>query len=85
MPIDTAEHLRRRAGHLRRLADTIDSTPATRLEHLAGDDTWRGPRPSLCAGLLRQNLVQLHRAADELRWQAYVFERRAEALGLLAG
>lgn len=71
--------LRARARHLRHLARTIETTPAMYLDHLAGDETWRGPRPRLCRDLLERNLAQLHRAVDDLRWHAYLLERRAQA------
>lgn len=54
------------------------------LERLAGEDTWRGPRPRLCRELLRRNLAQLHRAADDLRWHAYLLEQQAAACDALA-
>ncbi len=74
-----AAELRARAHRLRQLAVAIEATPAMRLERFAGDDTWRGPRPHLCRDLLRRNLAQLHQAADDLRWRAYVLEERAAA------
>lgn len=84
MPNDQAIQLRDRAGRLRRLADAIETMPAMRLEQLAGDDTWRGRRPLLCRNLLRRNLEQLHRAAEDLRWQAYLLEQRAIACDAVA-
>lgn len=77
---DDPDHLDRRARHLRRLARSIESSPVMHLESLAGEDTWRGPRPSSCVQQLRGHLHHLHEAAEELRWQAYTFERRADAL-----
>ena len=47
------------------------------LDHHAGDDTWRGRKPSLCRAILAANLHQLHAAAEDLRWQAYLFEQQA--------
>ena len=79
MSNNQAAHLRDRARHLRHLADAIETTPAMRLEQLAGEDTWRGRRPLLCRNLLRRNLEQLHRAADDLRWNAYLLEQQAVA------
>lgn len=78
-----AADLRERARRLRQLACLIESTPAMRLDLLAGDDTWRGPRPRLCRDLLERNLAQLHRAADDLRWHAYLLDQRAVAADAL--
>jgi len=78
-----AVHLRERARRLRQLAHLIEATPAMRLEGLAGDDTWRGARPRLCRDLLERNLAQLHRAADDLRWHAYLLDQRAVAADAL--
>ena len=79
MTTHAAAELRARAHRLRRLAVDIEATPAMRLERFAGDETWRGSRPHLCLDLLRRNLAQLHRAADDLRWRAYLLEERAAA------
>lgn len=72
--------LRRRARRLRALASSIERTPAMTLERHAGADTWRGGRPLLCNNLLLSNLARLHHEVDGLRWQAYLFERRATDL-----
>lgn len=77
-----ADLARRRARRLRSIAVRIEHSPVMRLEQFAGDDTWTGPSPELCQSTLRTNLAQLHRAADELRWQAWLFEQRANALDL---
>ena|GEM_PF-698838 len=79
-----ADQLRRRAAELRALATTIEAGPVMRLEQLAGDDTWRGLRPTLCRTLLATNVHQLHQAADDLRWQAWLFEQRADELDVIA-
>lgn len=79
-----ADQLRRRAGELRTLATTIEGGPVMRLEQLAGDSTWRGVRPTLCRTLLTTNVQQLHRAADDLRWQAWLFDQRADELDVIA-
>ena len=76
--------LRARAQRLRQLAVTMEATPAMRLERHAGEDTWRGSRPHLCRDLLRRNLMQLHRAAEDLRWRAYLLEQRAAAVEAIA-
>jgi hypothetical protein len=69
--------LRQRARTLRSLADAIESTPAMSLETHAGPDTWRTPRADLCRWILGTNQAQIHRAADDLRWNAHRLERRA--------
>lgn len=81
---DAADHARRRARHLRSIAVRIEQSPVMWLEQFAGDDTWAGRRPLLCRATLQANLAQLHRSADELRWQAYVFEQRAVQLDAIA-
>jgi 1,2-phenylacetyl-CoA epoxidase catalytic subunit len=78
-----AASLRERAAALRSLAEAIEATPAMSLEHAAGDDTWVGPRPTLCRNVLVANLAQLHHAADELRLHAWQLERHAEQLSVV--
>lgn len=80
MSYSQAAQLRRRARRLRTLAQTIERTPALTLERHANEDTWRGQRPLLCRNLLLANQTQLHSAAEGLRWQAFLFERRAAEL-----
>lgn len=79
-----AAHLRRRATRLRGLASTIERAQAMVLDRYAGLDTWRGQRPQLCRNLLLTNQAQLHSEAEQLRWQAYLFERRAAELEVQA-
>lgn len=79
-PCARADQLRRRAGHLRALATAMESTPAMSLDAHAGDATWIGPRPQLCASLLASSQRQVHRAADDLRATALRFELHAEEL-----
>ncbi|TVR26552.1 MAG: hypothetical protein EA389_05195 [Ilumatobacter sp.] len=76
------DHLRRRARTLRTLATTIESTPAMALDAHAGSDTWRTPRADLCRWILSTNQAQVHRAAEELRWDAHRLERRAAEIEL---
>jgi len=76
----TSSTLHHRAATLRALATAIEHTPATTLEHLAGDDTWRGERPLLCHNVLVANLAQLHSAAEDLRAHAWQLERQAREL-----
>ena len=76
----TPSTLRQRAAALRTLATAIERTPAMSLEHLAGDDTWRGPRPLLCHNVLVANLAQVHAAIEDLRVQAWSLERQAHEL-----
>jgi hypothetical protein len=75
-----AEHLRHRARHLRELANAIESLAVMRLDGHAHDDTWRGPRPTLCRSTLVLNQRQLHGAADDLRWHAHRLEQQAAEL-----
>ncbi|NND76504.1 MAG: hypothetical protein HKN44_16020 [Ilumatobacter sp.] len=79
-----ADHYRRRARRLRSLALRIEHSFAMQLDSFAGDDTWRGRRPGLCRTTLRSNQRQLHHAADQLRWQAFLFDRRADQLDAAA-
>lgn len=75
-----ASTLRHRAGVLRDLARTIEHASVMSLDGAAGDDTWRGPKPLLCHNVLVTNLMQLHAAVDDLRWQAWQLERRANEI-----
>lgn len=79
-----ANQFRQRARHLRRLAETIETSPVMRLDRHGDVDTWRGPRPDLCRATLAANQHQLHAAADDLRWHAYRFEQQAEELEAIA-
>ncbi len=79
MSTTDADHLRARAHRLRRLARTIEALPVMRLDSLAGDDTWRGPRPLACRNALERDLARLHAAVERLRWHAYTFEQQAAA------
>ena len=80
----TSSTLHHRAATLRALAAAIERTPATMLEQLAGDDTWRGDRPLLCRNVLVANLAQIHSAADDLRAYAWQLERQARDLDAAA-
>ena len=83
-PSATSMALRHRAAALRSLASAIEATPAMSLEHFAGDDTWRGPRPLLCRNILIANLAQLHASVDDLRSRAWALERQARELDAVA-
>jgi hypothetical protein len=82
--IGPARELRRRAHHLRQLAEAIEASPVMRLDQHADIDTWRGARPELCRLTLAANQHQLHAAADDLRGHAYRFEQRARELEAVA-
>ena len=82
--IDRANDLRRRARHLRHLAEAIEATPVMRLDRYGDVDTWCGPRPDLCRATLAHNQHQLHAAADDLREHAWRFDREAEELEAVA-
>ena len=77
MDITHATRLRQRARHLRELATAMETSPVMNLDHHADDDTWRGRKPALCRAILAANQQQLHAAAEDLRWQAYLFEQQA--------
>jgi hypothetical protein len=81
---DRANDLRRRARHLRRLADAIEASPVMRLDRHGDVDTWRGLRPDLCRATLARNQHQLHAAADDLREHAWRLDQQAEELDALA-
>jgi hypothetical protein len=81
---DRANDLRRRARHLRRLADAIETSPVMRLDRHGDVDTWRGPRPDLCRTTLARNQHQLHAAADDLREHAWRLDQQAEELEAIA-
>jgi len=71
---------RRRAAELRRLADRLDDSPVLTLHHWAGPGTWTSPRVEECRAQLTVDQAQIRVAADELRSEAWRFERRAEEL-----
>lgn len=85
---DDADHLRRRAAGLRDLAARLSTTPALRLDDVAGPDTWRTPRADLCRQVHAANRTQLLRAIEDLHHRARRLDRRAhelEALGAVRG
>lgn len=61
--------LLRRAQRLREFADRIDRSLVLSLRDY-GRDTWRGQRAELGIRMLDRNIVQLRRAANELRRHA---------------
>lgn len=77
MSREDPHELRRRARALRQLATQLESTPAMSLDSHAGHETWQTPRAELCRWILGSNQSQVHRAADELRWNAHRLEVRA--------
>jgi len=81
---DRANDLRRRARHLRRLAEAIEASPVMRLDRHGDVDTWRGPRPDLCRATLARNQHQLHAAAEDLREHAWRWDQQANELEALA-
>jgi hypothetical protein len=81
---ERAAHLRQRARHLRQLADDIEALPIMRLGRYGDDDTWRGPRASLCRATLAANQRQLHAAAEDLRVHAHQLEQQAVGLDAAA-
>lgn len=79
-----AGQLHQRARHLRNLAGAIESSPVLSLNHHADEDTWRGRKPALCRAVLATNQQQLHAAAEDLRWQAYLFDQQARQIEIMA-
>ena len=79
-PSASASILRHRAGVLRDLAATIERSTAMSLDRDAGADTWLGVRPLLCHNVLLANLMQVHGAVEDLRWNAWQLERRANEI-----
>jgi hypothetical protein len=71
---------RRRAAHLRALANQITHTPSMSLHLHAGVDTWHGPRADACATELANAQHTVREAVDELHTQSFIFDRRAEEL-----
>jgi hypothetical protein len=76
----SATQLRQRARHLRQLATAIETSPVMRLDRYGDVDTWRGARSELCRLTLERNQHQLHAAAEDLREQAWRFDREADEL-----
>ena len=84
MSISQATQLRQRARRLRGLATAIEAAPVMNLDRHADDDTWRGRKPALCRAILAANQHQLHAAAEDLRWQAYLLEQQALEIEIIA-
>jgi len=80
MSYQQAAVYRRRAAHLLHLATQISTTPSMTLHLHAGVDTWYGPRADACASDLERAQQAVHDAVDDLRTQAFTFERRADEL-----
>lgn len=78
-----AEHLRARMVELRKLAEDIERTPLLSLDRHAGPETWSSPAADDCRAELARDQVELHRAAEDLRWRAYQLDREAEQLDVL--
>ena len=72
--------LRRRADRLFQLSQRIEQSLVMALDSELVDTGWDSPRGRLCEQLLRRNLHQLHRAADDLRVTAMRFRERADEL-----
>lgn len=79
-----AQRLRWRCDDLRRLADRIERTPLLALDQHAGPDTWRSPAADESRTELSADQARLLLAADDLRWTAWQFERRADELDAVA-
>ena len=55
-----------------------------RLDRYGDIDTWRGSRPDLCRATLAANQQQLYGAAEDLRTNAWWFDRQADELDAIA-
>ena len=75
--------LRQRAGHLRRLATSIERSLVMVLRDTDGAEAWDTTRAQLCDRMLGRNLHQLHQAADDLRETAVRFCQRADELDVV--
>lgn len=80
MSYEQAAVYRRRAAHLRSLATQLGTTPSLSLHLHAGVDTWYGPRAEACANDLALAQQAVRHAVDDLRTQAFAFDRRADEL-----
>ncbi|MET0325862.1 MAG: hypothetical protein ABW122_06310 [Ilumatobacteraceae bacterium] len=81
MPIDPqAAVYRQRAAELRRLADRLDDSPVLTLHQWAGPETWTSPRVEEYRAQLTVDQAQIRDAADDLRREAWRFDRRADEL-----
>lgn len=72
--------MRRRAEHLAAFAQQIECSLVMSLDDAAPSAGWDTQRAHLCDEMLRRNLHQLHRAADDLRVTAMRFRQRADEL-----
>lgn len=72
--------LRRRAEALGDLARSIERSLVMTLTETIDNASWDTCRGRLCDEMLRRNLHQLHRAADDLRVTAMRFRERADEL-----
>lgn len=75
-----APGLRQRAEHLAEFASQIERSLVMSLDEAAEAAGWNSGRARLCEIMLRRNLHQLHRAADDLRATAMRFRSRADEL-----
>lgn len=75
-----AAHYRRRAAHLRTLAQQLTHSPSMSLQSHSTVDTWQGPRAQECNDDLASAQRAVHLAIDDLGDQAWRFERTADEL-----
>lgn len=78
--MEVAANLRSRAVGLRALAVRLDLAPLHALDRASGEITWVGPVAAAFGLALHSHRHALHEAAEELRWEAWLLERRAEAV-----
>lgn len=82
IPTPAADHLRARAGTLRRLARDVRALPLDAAVGRAGPTTWLGPLAQRCELTLGDVRRTLHTHADDLLAQARRFERQADELAV---
>lgn len=74
----TAQHLRNRAWRVRAIAQHLDSAPLLSLDVYAGTDTWQCAAADEFLLAIMSFQDQVLGAAEDLRWQAWDLEQRAE-------
>ena len=71
-------NLRARAAGLRAVAGRLDGAPLHALDAASGESTWFGPVAAAFDAAVRSHQRAIGEAAEELRWEAWLLERRAE-------
>ena len=76
----TVLQLRERAAALRVIAARLEATPLLSLDGAAGPDTWVCPAADEYVTHLHRYQFDVLQAADDLRWEAWQLEVRANDL-----